>query len=98
MEEQAQGSKQILEAVGKLNELTQQVKGGSMEMLEGSREVIVEGKNLESVTQEITNGMNEMATGADQINIAVNQVNNISGKNKKNIDILVNEVSKFKVE
>jgi methyl-accepting chemotaxis protein len=98
MEEQSTGSQQILEAIGKLNELTQQVKGGSLEMLEGSKEIITEGKNLEMVTQEITNGMNEMATGADQINIAVTQVNTISGQNKDNIDILVKEVSKFKVE
>jgi methyl-accepting chemotaxis protein len=50
------------------------------------------------VTQEITNGMNEMASGADQINVAVDRVNTISGQNKENIDILVREVSKFKVE
>jgi methyl-accepting chemotaxis protein len=50
------------------------------------------------VTQEITNGMNEMASGADQINVAVTQVNSISGENKQNIDILVQEVSRFKVE
>ncbi|MDR0586308.1 MAG: methyl-accepting chemotaxis protein, partial [Treponema sp.] len=98
MEEQSVGSQQILEVIGQLNEITQQVKGGSDEMLEGSREVIQEGKNLELVTQEITNGMNEMATGADQINSAVNQVNEISGQNKDNIDSLVQEVSKFKVE
>jgi methyl-accepting chemotaxis protein len=74
------------------------VKGGSTEMLEGSREVIQESKNLEMVTQAITDGMNEMATGADQINVAVNRVNTISGQNKDNIDILVKEVSRFKVE
>jgi methyl-accepting chemotaxis protein len=98
MEEQSEGSKQILEAVSRLNELTQMVKGGSEEMLEGSRQVITEGKNLEMATQEITNGMNEMSEGADQINIAINEVNNSSGKNKENIDILVKEVSKFKIE
>jgi methyl-accepting chemotaxis protein len=74
------------------------VKGGSDEMLEGSREVITEGKNLEMATQEITNGMNEMATGAEQINVAVTRVNEISGHNKENIDVLVREVSRFKVE
>ncbi|WP_010263425.1 methyl-accepting chemotaxis protein [Treponema primitia] len=98
MEEQSVGSQQILEVISQLNGITQQVKGGSMEMLEGSKEIITEGKNLEMATQEITNGMNEMATGADQINIAVNRVNEISGQNKENIDLLVNEVSKFKVE
>jgi methyl-accepting chemotaxis protein len=67
-------------------------------MLEGSNEVIRESKNLEMVTQEIANGMNEMASGTDEINIAVNQVNEISGTNKDNINILVQEVAKFKVE
>jgi methyl-accepting chemotaxis protein len=98
MEEQSAGSRQILEAIGALNDATQMVKGGAEEMLEGSRQVIQESKNLELTTQEITNGMNEMATGADQINVAVNQVNTISGKNKENIVVLVREVSKFKVE
>jgi methyl-accepting chemotaxis protein len=98
MEEQSVGSQQILEVIGQLNEITQMVKGGSDEMLEGSREVITEGKNLEMVTQEITNGMNEMATGADQINVAVTRVNEISGHNKESIDVLVKEVSRFKVE
>jgi methyl-accepting chemotaxis protein len=98
MEEQSTGSKQILEAIGQLNEVTQMVKAGSEEMLEGSRQVIEESKNLELVTQEISNGMSEMATGADEINVAVNRVNAISGTNKENIEILVKEVAKFKVE
>ncbi|MHC6204436.1 methyl-accepting chemotaxis protein [Breznakiellaceae bacterium SP9] len=97
MEEQNEGSKQVLQAIAFLNELTNKVKSNAMEMQEGSREVIHESKNLESVTQEITNGMNEMATGADQINVAVSRVNTISGENKTNIDVLVKEVSKFKV-
>jgi methyl-accepting chemotaxis protein len=98
MEEQSVGSKQILEAIGRLNEATQLVKGSSGEMLEGSKQVIQESKNLELATQEITNGMNEMATGADQINVAVTRVNSISGENKESIDVLVREVAKFKVE
>jgi methyl-accepting chemotaxis protein len=98
MEEQGAGSQQILEAIGRLNDITQMVKSGSEEMMEGSKEVIKESKNLEMVTQEITNGMNEMATGADQINVAVTRVNTISGANKQNIDTLVEEVSRFKVE
>jgi methyl-accepting chemotaxis protein len=98
MEEQSAGSKQILEAIGYLNEATGLVKGGSAEMLEGSKQVIQESKNLGMATQEITNGMNEMAAGADQINVAVTRVNGISGQNKENINVLVREVSKFKVE
>ncbi|MDR0376355.1 MAG: methyl-accepting chemotaxis protein [Spirochaetaceae bacterium] len=98
MEEQNVGSQEILDVMSQLNEITRAVKGGSDEMYEGSKEVIQEGKNLEMATQEITNGMNEMAVGADQINGAVNRVNDISRQNKENIDILVTEVSRFKVE
>ena len=98
MEEQGEGSKQILEVVGNVNEITRQVKSGSNEMLDGAKEVIQESSNLEKITQEITGGMNEMASGADQINAAVIQVNEISNKNREGIVTLTKEVSKFKVE
>ncbi|MDR1985747.1 MAG: methyl-accepting chemotaxis protein [Treponema sp.] len=98
MEEQNVGSKQILDAIGQLNDLTYMVQEGSTEMLVGSRQIIAESKSLELVTQEISNGMSDMAIGADQINGTVNQVNRISGKNKENIEVLVQEVSKFKIE
>jgi methyl-accepting chemotaxis protein len=39
-----------------------------------------------------------MASGADQINVAVNHVNEISTKNREGINTLMQEVSKFKVE
>jgi len=42
--------------------------------------------------------MNEMASGAEHINLAVNSVNDLSSKNRENIDLLVKEVSRFKVE
>jgi methyl-accepting chemotaxis protein len=98
MEEQSVGSQQILEVISQLNEITGEVKNGSDEMLEGSKEVISEGKNLERITQEITSGMDEMASGADQINVAVHRVNEISANNRESINILVKEVSRFKVE
>jgi len=98
MEEQGQGSKQILKAVGNLNEVTRQVRDGSNEMLEGSKEVIEESTSLERATQEITFGMNEMAVGAEHINEAIHSVNEVSRKNRDGINILMKEVSRFKVE
>jgi methyl-accepting chemotaxis protein len=98
MEEQGEGSKQLLQGTGNLNEITKKVKSGSEEMLEGSKEVIRESQNLGKATQEITGGMNEMASGADQINAAVHQVDEISTKNREGIDNLLREVSRFKVE
>jgi methyl-accepting chemotaxis protein len=98
MEEQGQGSKQILDAVSRLNKITGGVKESSTEMNTGSKEVIETSRTLESITREITGGMDEMAGGADQINAAVNQVNEISGRNKNDIDELIREVGRFKIE
>jgi len=102
MEQQEQGSKQVLQSVGTLNELTQKVKSGSEKMLIGSQGAMNESqtfnRNLEMMSQEIAGGMNEMATGADQINIAVNQVNEMTQKNRDAINDLLKEVSRFKVE
>jgi methyl-accepting chemotaxis protein len=57
-----------------------------------------ESQNLEKITNEITGGMNEMANGANEINLAVNNVSDISTKNREGIDSLTREVSKFKVK
>jgi methyl-accepting chemotaxis protein len=98
MEEQGEGSKQVLNGIGQVNDVTQEVKNGSHEMFEGAKEVIRESNNLEKLTAEITSGMNEMASGAGQINTAVHQVNDISIQNMDGINTLIREVSRFKVE
>jgi methyl-accepting chemotaxis protein len=98
MEEQGQGSKQILDAIKNLNELTQNVKQSSTVMMEGSEQVIKESKNLELVTQDISRGVNDMAAETEQINAAVLRINEISSQNKEYINTLAVEVSKFKIE
>jgi methyl-accepting chemotaxis protein len=98
MEEQGMGSRQILEEISKLKEITSRVKQGSGEMLEGSHEVITESRSLEKVTQQITGGVNEMALGAEQIIIAVNQVHEITAENKDHIRALSDEVARFKID
>src|SRR5215510_6940703 len=98
MEEQGVGSRQILDGVGGVNEITRLVRNDASQMLTGSKEVIKESKDLEKVTQEIASGINEMASGAHEINAAVTQVNEISIKNREGIGALIKEVSRFKVE
>ena len=97
MEEQNSGSRQILEAIGKLNEITRSVKGGSVEMLKESNEIISQGDNLKNVTTGITERMNEMAYRSGQVNASVNHVNTISRKNKSNIDILREAITHFSI-
>ena len=97
MEEQTEGSNQMLMTSEHVNEITQQVKHGSIEMLEGGKEVVHESKNLEKATYEITNGMNEISNGTEQVNSAVHSVNDLSKKTQSSISSLVMAISQFKV-
>ena len=97
MREQENGSKEVLTAIKNINTVTMEVQAGSEEMLKGGEGVAAEMRKLDDLTRIITDSMNEMATGAVQINNAVQEVSEITQKNKRSIENLAEEVSKFKV-
>ena len=97
MSEQENGSKEVLTAIKSINTVTTEVRAGSEEMLKGGEGVAQEMRKLDDLTRVITESMNEMASGAVQINNAVQEVSEITQKNKRSIQSLAEEVSKFKV-
>ena len=97
MQEQENGSKEVLIAIKSINTVTIEVQSGSEEMLKGGEGVAAEMQKLDSLTRIITDSMNEMASGAVQINNAVQEVSEITQRNKASIQNLAQEVSKFKV-
>jgi len=97
MREQENGSKEVLTAIKSINTVTTEVQAGSEEMLKGGEGVAEEMQKLDNLTRIITESMNEMASGAIQINNAVQEVSEITQKNKRSIESLAIEVGKFKV-
>ena len=97
MREQENGSKEVLTAIKSINTVTVEVQAGSEEMLKGGEGVAKEMQKLDGLTRVITDSMNEMASGAVQINNAVQEVSEITQRNKRSIENLAEEVSKFKV-
>ena len=97
MREQENGSREVLTAIKSINTVTIEVQAGSEEMLKGGEGVAEEMQKLDGLTRVITESMNEMASGAVQINNAVQEVSEITQKNKRSIENLAAEVSKFKV-
>jgi len=97
MKEQSNGSREVLSAIKDIQGVTNEVQQGSAEMLQGSEGVAVEMEKLDGLTRVITDSMNEMAAGATQISNAVQEVAEITSKNKTSIDELVREVERFKV-
>ncbi|MHB9294567.1 putative methyl-accepting chemotaxis protein [Pillotina sp. SPG140] len=97
MEEQGNGSKQIFESIKTLHTLSDAVKSSADTMQTASQEALKESGSLQRITEEIGNGMQEMTVGAEQINGAVDRVNTISVDTKRQIEVLMQEVSRFKV-
>ncbi|MDR1430077.1 MAG: bacteriohemerythrin [Spirochaetaceae bacterium] len=97
MEEQTIGTKQILEAVERLNEITRKVKSSASDMQEESGQVIREGKNLKIAAAEISSGVNEIASQVNMVNHSVDHLRKIGNKNRDNIDALGKAVSPFMI-
>jgi methyl-accepting chemotaxis protein len=59
--------------------------------------LVNETTDLLKISHETVGAMNEMAEGVNQINIAINQINDMSAQNKSNINALDQEMEKFSV-
>ena len=77
--------------------VTTEVQAGSEEMLRGGEQVAEEMHKLDDLTHVIAESMNEMSAGSVQINNAVQEVHEITQKNKQSIENLAVEVGKFKL-
>ncbi|MBN1647592.1 MAG: hypothetical protein JW874_06135 [Spirochaetales bacterium] len=97
MDEQSAGSREILNSVTILNEITQKINNDSRGVIQKIEEVISKGTDLNSLGTEIAQGMNEMSSGAGQILSAVNTVNKMSKDNEESISILREELGRFRI-
>ena len=97
IQKQEHGSKEILAAIKNIKVVTTEVQAGATEMLKGGEGVAEEMHKLNNITRLITDSMNEMASMAVQISSSVEEVNDMTQKNRQSIKNLASEVSKFKV-
>jgi methyl-accepting chemotaxis protein len=97
MEEQTEGSSQVLEAMHTINDNTTSVKDGSVQMLEGSKEVSIEMDKLSSVTREITNAMNRMSQNTTSMTSVLEVVTAAVNKNATASSQMSEQVGMFKV-
>jgi len=98
MDEQEIGSRQVLEALTEIREVSTKVRDASKQMTSGSKEVLEEMRRLAQISDEISQSMNEMAAGSAQINQAVNHVSDMAQGNNRSIESLSQEVGRFKTE
>ncbi|MCL1812534.1 MAG: methyl-accepting chemotaxis protein [Treponema sp.] len=98
MQEQENGSQQILEAIMRLNSVTSEVQKASSDMAGTSKEVLNQSTNLKRISGEVAGEMDDMTQNAEMITSAVTRVLEISQENKENISSLTSDIGRFKVE
>ena len=97
MDEQNEGSTQVLQSISEIQTSTDIVRSNSAILLDGGKQIGQEMNNLANVTREINDSMNEMAAGSGQITKAVELCMNLTSDNQKNFSSLRAEVGKFKI-
>lgn len=98
MDEQAIGSRQVLEALEEIRDISVRVREASQHMTEGSSEVLDEMRRLAHISEEISQSINEMAAGSVQINQSVTHVAELAQSNNESVAALAQQVARFKTE
>ena len=97
MDEQNEGSKQILDALKMMNDSTQEVRSASDEMQEGNKLILSEVQQLQNVTISMKSSMDEMAVGAQKINETGAVLTEVSDRMKDSIIKIGKQIDEFKV-
>jgi methyl-accepting chemotaxis protein len=98
MEEHESGGKQLLRSIDRLKELSVLVEKGSEDTTASGKHLVTQTNELIQSSDETINGMSRVLSGAmQQIQTAVNQVDEMSLENSRNFDELKQETEKFKI-
>lgn len=97
LNEQTTGSREVLEALKSMQDLSSQVRSASGEMRTGSHQTLEEMDRLLRMSQEIRDAMSGIASGSAQINASVEQTSSVAQSTRAAIDQVDAIVSRFKV-
>ena len=97
MTAQNTNSARMLQNIRTIKAITAEVSEGSTDMMHLSSKAADVLASLSEITNTIDAAMNQMNANAGEITTAMHEVNSISLRNKDTIELLAQEVSKFKV-
>jgi len=95
MQEQSDGSHQILDAVSKINVITGHVRDGAVEITEGSRAIRGEMETLAAGSSELNSKLHAISDQTDRIRATTATVGSVGLKNAEQVTALASVVEKF---
>jgi methyl-accepting chemotaxis protein len=97
MQQQNEGSKQIMLALHSMNDSTAEVKNASGEMASGNKAILEEVKNLQDTAADMKSNMQEMKLSADKISSTGRELAQITEKVEISIQSIGRQIDLFKV-
>ncbi|MGP1437975.1 MAG: methyl-accepting chemotaxis protein [Treponema sp.] len=97
MNRQDKRGMEIISAIQDINNVTDEVKNESSNMLKSGDLVAKNIAKLSEITQVFNKSVDEISQDIVEIDDAVKNVNHITKKNRQNIDLLRQEVEKFRI-
>jgi methyl-accepting chemotaxis protein len=97
MQQQNEGSKQIMLALHSMNDSTAEVKSASGEMAAGNQAILAEVKNLQDSTATMSGNMHEMKISADKISSTGVELKQIAKEVEESIQNIGGQIDLFRV-
>ncbi|OHD05789.1 MAG: hypothetical protein A2086_07940 [Spirochaetes bacterium GWD1_27_9] len=98
MKEISIGSQQITQSLNSLIKVTEDVKSSSKEMRTKTNEIDESIKHISNLAAENKNGITEVSYGINEISKSTVMLADLSSSNSQNIQILEQEISRFKTK
>ena len=75
--EQAKGSRQVTDAIGRIAETVQQIAGATAQQARGSELIMTSGKKMRTIAQHVERSSQEQARGNRQITASIESISNM---------------------
>jgi len=97
MKEQTEGSQQVLEALDDIQNITVQIRDGSLEMNQGATMILKEMARLEGISLKVQKSTQDIARSSETIGQTIDEIMNVTEKNSEVVRTLNEITGKFKL-
>ncbi len=95
MEEQTEGSRQVLEALKNIQDITVQVRNGSVEMNTGTEAILKEMGRLLNISQEVQQNSKTITAAVETISTTIESISDVSARNRATVEGLHSVTDRF---
>ncbi len=97
MKEQTEGSRQVLDALNDIQNITVQIRDGSLEMNQGASMILKEMMRLEDVSRKVQQSTQVIARSSDTIGQTIEEILGVTAQNTEVVKSLNRITGRFKL-